>query len=264
MRHRNFQIGVLCVQLLCVLCQDKTTTGPSQNAIKTSEKTTPIPSLKYVKPEIKEIKPVEKKTDKEPKLICPGKDVPRPFFALPCTITKDCGVLGKNLLCCDKRCRKGVPPPQEEIKHEPIFFGLVDRKCPMDPIAEIFQIKQCEKDDDCLPRICCPEKLRSGEIVGYCRTAEPIWDKMPIAKQLTEPIRTLVSYMQCTPPPPPILDVFPKPCDNGLDCFPNLCCQEGGKRFCRPPKRSILALVAGIGQRVIPSEAARAFIERIS
>lgn len=67
-----------------------------------------------------------------------------------------------------------------------IFFGLVDRKCPMDPIAEIFQIKQCEKDDDCLPRICCPEKLRSGEIVGYCRTAEPIWDKMPIAKQLTE------------------------------------------------------------------------------
>lgn len=54
--------------------------------------------------------------------------------------------------------------------------------------------------------------------------------------------------MQCTPPPPPILDVFPKPCDNGLDCFPNLCCQEGGKRFCRPPKRSILALVAGIGQ----------------
>lgn len=54
--------------------------------------------------------------------------------------------------------------------------------------------------------------------------------------------------MQCTPPPPPILDLFPQPCQNPLDCFPNLCCQEGGKRFCRPPKRSILALIADVGQ----------------
>lgn len=88
--------------------------------------------------------------------------------------------------------------------------------------------------------------------------------------------------MQCTPPPPPILDLFPKPCQNPLDCFPNLCCQEGGKRFCRPPKRSILALIADVGQvmktytakneiliiyylqRIIPTDAAREFIKRIS
>lgn len=54
--------------------------------------------------------------------------------------------------------------------------------------------------------------------------------------------------MQCTPPPPPILDLFPKACNNPLDCFPNLCCQEGGKKYCRPPKRSFLALVADVGQ----------------
>lgn len=54
--------------------------------------------------------------------------------------------------------------------------------------------------------------------------------------------------MQCTPPPPPLLDLFPKTCNTPLDCFPNLCCQEKGKRFCRPPKRSLLALIADVGQ----------------
>lgn len=54
--------------------------------------------------------------------------------------------------------------------------------------------------------------------------------------------------MQCTPPPPPFLDFFPKPCRTQLDCFPNLCCQERDKKFCRPPKRSILGLIAGFSE----------------
>lgn len=61
-------------------------------------------------------------------------------------------------------------------------------------------------------------------------------------------LKTAVSYMQCTPPPPGNLDLFPKPCESSFDCFPNLCCQENGKRYCRPPKRSILALIAELTQ----------------
>lgn len=54
--------------------------------------------------------------------------------------------------------------------------------------------------------------------------------------------------MQCTPAPPSYLDLHPKSCQNPLDCFPNLCCQEKGKKYCRPPRRSLLALVADVGQ----------------
>lgn len=61
-------------------------------------------------------------------------------------------------------------------------------------------------------------------------------------------LKSAMSYMQCTPPPPPFLDFFPKPCRTQFDCFPNLCCQERGKQFCRPPKRSIFALMADFGQ----------------
>lgn len=53
-------------------------------------------------------------------------------------------------------------------------------------------------------------------------------------------------YIQCTPPPPPGFDKFPKKCNSTLDCFPNVCCQEAGRKHCRPPRRSLLALVAGL------------------
>ncbi|CAH0550537.1 unnamed protein product [Brassicogethes aeneus] len=264
MRVKTFWI--LCFVFLSVTCQDnKTKTVSKKNAIKEISTKKSVSTPKSILKEVNTnliIK--DEKINKAPKLICPGKNYPKPFFSLPCSKTKNCSFMGKGLLCCGGRCLKGVPPPKEEIKHEPIIFGLVDRKCPSSPIPEIFTITKCEKDSECLPRICCPEKLKSGEIVGFCRTAEAIWDRMPLANQFMEPFKTMVSYMQCTPPPPPILDVFPKPCENALDCFPNLCCQEGGKKFCRPPKRSILSLMAGIGQRLVPTDAARAFIKRIS
>lgn len=50
-------------------------------------------------------------------------------------------------------------------------------------------------------------------------------------------------YLQCTPPPE--FDAFPRKCQSSVDCFPNLCCAEGGKKHCRPPQRSLLALLAG-------------------
>lgn len=59
-------------------------------------------------------------------------------------------------------------------------------------------------------------------------------------------VTSLVGYFQCSPAPPPVLDLFPKECANALDCFPNLCCQEGGRRVCRPPRQSILSLFVGV------------------
>ena len=47
-------------------------------------------------------------------------------------------------------------------------------------------------------------------------------------------LRAMMAYVQCTPPPPTVFDLFPKPCRSPIDCFPNLCCQEGDKKFCRP------------------------------
>ncbi|CAG9858184.1 unnamed protein product [Phyllotreta striolata] len=214
---------------------------------------------------------VEKNSTKKStgnKLVCPGKDVQRPFFALPCSTKKDCSIFGKSILCCEERCTQGVKPPKPVTTHSPALFGFVEQTCPTEPIAEIWEIKECDKDEDCSPRICCPETFagkKSGEKnVSYCRTAQPLWEKIPAPKQIVEPIRTLVGYMQCTPPPPGLLDLFPKPCESPLDCFPNLCCQEDGKRYCRPPKKSLLTLIVGIGQRIIPTDAAKEFIKRIS
>ncbi|XP_057662031.1 uncharacterized protein LOC130897277 isoform X2 [Diorhabda carinulata] len=198
------------------------------------------------------------------KYVCPEKEISKPFFALPCSIKKDCDIFGRSTLCCDKRCIQGVTPLVSKPKQSAAFFGFVQQICPKEPFAEIFEIKKCTSDQECSPRICCPETLKSGEQVSYCRTAQPLWEKIPAPRQLVEPIRALVAYMQCTPPPPPILDLFPKPCDSQLDCFPNLCCQERGKRYCRPPKKSLVTVIAGIGQRIIPTDAAKEFIKRIS
>ncbi|CAG9762207.1 unnamed protein product [Ceutorhynchus assimilis] len=211
---------------------------------------------------------VEEKLTVEPTkpqiLICPPKNEPKPLFSLPCFATSNCGFLGKDLMCCDGRCVKGVPPPKTDPIHEPIFFGIIERKCPVDPLTELSEVKECFTDDDCSPRICCGEILPSGTKVRFCRTPIPVWDSLPLPSPVLEPLKVFTSYMQCTPPPPPHLDLYPKSCQNPMDCFPSLCCQEKGKKFCRPPKRSLLALVAELGQRIIPEDAARKFIEKIS
>lgn len=59
-------------------------------------------------------------------------------------------------------------------------------------------------------------------------------------------LENVMSYLQCTLPPPAVLDLFPKACRTPLDCFPNLCCQEGPQRYCRPPKKSLLTLMVSL------------------
>ncbi|XP_030764818.1 uncharacterized protein LOC115889042 isoform X1 [Sitophilus oryzae] len=203
---------------------------------------------------------------KEPKYLCPSKKSPKPLFSLslPCSTTENCGFLGHDMLCCENRCVKGIKPPKTEIKHEPLLFGIIERKCPKDPLAELSDVHECFSDEECSPRICCSETLENGEKARYCRTPIPVWESLPLPSPVLEPLKTITGYMQCTPPPPPYLDLHPKPCENPLDCFPNLCCQEQGKKYCRPPRKSLLALVADLGQKIIPEETARKFIERIS
>ncbi|KAG4075685.1 hypothetical protein HA402_003510 [Bradysia odoriphaga] len=158
--------------------------------------------------------------------------------------------VGKTYRCCkqfgSKRCLRGVAKPIPEQDHAPIL-GLIPRKCPKEPLAELFwQLQTCETDADCWPRVCCPDGVKR-----YCRTSKPELEKLslPGAKQLSYPIESLSAYLQCTPPPPPAFDSYPKKCNNTLDCFPNVCCQEEGKKHCRPPRRSLLALVTGFAQR---------------
>ncbi|XP_045481986.1 uncharacterized protein LOC123686061 isoform X2 [Harmonia axyridis] len=197
-------------------------------------------------------------------LVCPEKGVRIPFFSLSCVTDGDCSKSNKDMVCCSNRCIKGVLPRKPDIVHSPSWFGLVERNCPVDAIVEILEVRECETDADCRPRICCPDKYRSGGNKSYCRTPQPSLQRFPLADRATEPLRVFASYIQCTPPPPPIFDLFPKSCNNALDCFPNLCCQEGDKKYCRPPKRSVLQLVAGLGQRFIPPDAAKKLIERLN
>ncbi|KAK9875520.1 hypothetical protein WA026_007910 [Henosepilachna vigintioctopunctata] len=225
--------------------------------------TNPIPNQQA---KASSVNPSPHPAQQPPSLICPGNEVRIPFFSVPCRTNEECSRINVKMVCCSSRCIAGVPPPKPEIKHQPSWFGLVERVCPADPIAEILEIKECQSDADCTPRICCPDKYRngSGDNKNYCRTAQPILDRLPAANRWSEPLRAVASYMQCTPPPPPVLDLFPKSCNNTLDCFPNLCCQEGGKKYCRPPKRSLLSFVAGVGQRLVPADAAKRIIERLN
>lgn len=145
------------------------------------------------------------------------------------------------------------------------ILGLIPRKCPNEPLAELFwEIQTCSSDHDCWPRICCPDGRKK-----YCRTSKPELDSLPVGRQLAyrmvsifnshlasiyrhlfsfAAIESISSYLQCTPAPPSTFDIFPKLCNNTLDCFPNVCCQELGKKHCRPPKRSLLAFVTGFAQ----------------
>ncbi|KAF5308171.1 hypothetical protein FQR65_LT06351 [Abscondita terminalis] len=207
---------------------------------------------------------VKPKRIEHKKLACPHKETRAPFFALPCKTSKECMVWGRNLLCCFSRCIRGVIVPDPEPSHSP-FFGIVDRVCPTDPMPELLAVQECEADEDCGPRICCPEKnYINGESKKYCRNAAPKFNRTPVVKQFLSPLKSFASYLQCTPPPPPFLDLLPKPCESPFDCFPNLCCQENGKKVCRPPKKSILAVLISSAQNIGTSGLIKSLIQRIS
>ncbi|XP_038104223.1 uncharacterized protein LOC6044476 [Culex quinquefasciatus] len=96
------------------------------------------------------------------------------------------------------------------------IFGI-PRKCPQTPLTETFwEIKTCETDADCWPRVCCPDGDKR-----YCRTSQPLFEKSDnaAARQLAYPIEAVSQYLQCTPAPPVIFDIHPKACNTTLDCF---------------------------------------------
>ncbi|XP_065094654.1 uncharacterized protein LOC135715235 [Ochlerotatus camptorhynchus] len=205
--------------------------------------------------DIDEVKSKKIRTIKKGKtlLICPQeKQVPFQLIPTLCRRTRDCKKTGNNSRCCNlfgsKRCVPGVLMPIQEPVHDPIFG--IPRRCPEQPLTETFwDIKTCQTDNDCWPRVCCPDGEKK-----YCRTSQPIFEKSENpAKRNNSNFFTAVGavsqYLQCTPPPPVIFDIHPKPCNSTLDCFPNLCCQESGKRHCRPPKRSLLAFVTELTSR---------------
>ncbi|XP_055586814.1 uncharacterized protein LOC129739402 [Uranotaenia lowii] len=202
--------------------------------------------------DIVKTKQLRKKNKKAKQLfVCPiEKQAPFQLIPTLCRRNRDCRKQGSNVKCCylfgSKRCVPGVPAPIPEPSHDPIFG--IPRRCPKQPLTETFwDIQTCETDNDCWPRVCCPD---GGQ--KYCRTSQPVFEESEnaAARQLAYPIEAVSQYLQCTPPPPVIFDVHPKVCNTTLDCFPNLCCQEAGKRHCRPPKRSLLALVTGLTSRI--------------
>ncbi|XP_055381291.1 probable myosin light chain kinase DDB_G0279831 [Condylostylus longicornis] len=175
-------------------------------------------------------------------LICP-KETEAHFnlFAPNCKSHSDCTSWNKEFRCCtifnSRNCHKGVPRPLEESSHSPIL-GIIPRKCPERPLAELFwDLKTCDTDDDCWPRVCCPDGKNR-----YCRTSTPEYESVPF--QIGRPLAYVSEYLECTPPPPPIFDLHPKSCNSTLDCFPNVCCQEAGKKNCRPTKKSVLSFMA--------------------
>lgn len=125
------------------------------------------------------------------------------------------------------------------------IFGI-PRKCPKDPLAESFwDVKMCDQDKDCdFPRICCPNGRKR-----YCMNSYTEPEELPVGRQIAYPVESISQYFQCTPPPPPAFDKYPKVCNSSLTCFPNICCLEGGQKHCRPPKRNILAALTTFSQR---------------
>ncbi|XP_043465236.1 uncharacterized protein LOC122500389 [Leptopilina heterotoma] len=123
-----------------------------------------------------------------------------------------------------------------------IAINGFSRWCPMETIPERLPITPCKTDTDCNEgkRICCPDK---NDEKLYCRTAAPNWNELPFQKSHAT-LRNLLEYMQCQTPPENLLFFLSKPCNRTIDCLPNLCCQEGSKKFCRPPKKSLITLAA--------------------
>ncbi|SPP87800.1 uncharacterized protein LOC117589506 [Drosophila guanche] len=173
---------------------------------------------------------------------CPRENEVRfQLFPKICKTDKDCAVWRRDELCCDifgsSSCVSGVAKPLEEAAHAPIL-GLIPRKCPTRPLAELWwDVQECSTDMDCWPRVCCPDGRRR-----YCRTSQPELETAPVPVKRS--FDYLTEYLECTAPPPPIFDLHPKACTSTLDCFPNVCCQEAGLRHCRPPKKSVLTLMA--------------------
>ncbi|XP_075152309.1 uncharacterized protein LOC142226257 [Haematobia irritans] len=186
----------------------------------------------------------EDEDDLRAKFNCPRESEVRfQLFPKICSIDDDCKVWNRGEICCEifgaKSCVSGIPKPLEETSHSPIL-GVIQRKCPSRPLAELWwEVKECETDMDCWPRVCCPDG-RSR----YCRTSQPELDTIPVPVQRS--FNYLSEYLECTAPPPPIFDLHPKACTSTLDCFPNVCCQEAGLRHCRPPKKSVLTMLANV------------------
>ncbi|CAK1550502.1 unnamed protein product [Leptosia nina] len=232
-----------------------TTTPSTTTSTTTTTTTTPKPTTTSTEPPrpFLQILPIQTtpkinapaKKGKNLKLVCP-KSVASVLFPIPCENNSQCRLTsGADQLCCQGQCVKGLPAPRPTVKeqsHQPIL-GVIPRECPAAPLGELlFEVQSCKTDADCWPRVCCPDGTRS-----YCRTAKARLDLVPVANRIDGPIRMLESYLQCSPPPE--ADTFPQRCSSSVDCFPNLCCAEGGKKHCRPPQRSFLSLLAGAAQR---------------
>ncbi|XP_037950457.1 uncharacterized protein LOC119681357 [Teleopsis dalmanni] len=207
-----------------------------------------LPTLQFTNPQSQKIDP-EKEKEKRATLEslrsrfnCPRESEVRfQLFPKICNNDKDCSVWNRQELCCDifgsKSCVSGMQKPLEESSHAPIL-GIIPRKCPTRPLAELWwSVQECQTDMDCWPRVCCPDGQKR-----YCRTSQPELEIAPVPVKRS--FNYLSEYLECTPPPPPIFDLHPKACTSTLDCFPNVCCQEAGLRHCRPPKKSVLTLMA--------------------
>ncbi|XP_065359223.1 putative mediator of RNA polymerase II transcription subunit 29 [Calliphora vicina] len=187
---------------------------------------------------------VDKESNLRERFDCPRESEVRfQLFPKICKIDEDCKVWNREEICCEifgaKSCVSGIPKPLEETSHAPIL-GVIARKCPSRPLAELWwEVKECENDMDCWPRVCCPDGRRR-----YCRTSQPELNTVPVPVQRS--FNYLSEYLECTAPPPPIFDLHPKACTSTLDCFPNVCCQEAGLRHCRPPKKSVLTMLANV------------------
>ncbi|XP_026476271.1 uncharacterized protein LOC113381807 [Ctenocephalides felis] len=111
--------------------------------------------------------------------------------------------------------------------------------CPPSNNWQLFALF-CGRDADCYHMgnswLCCRGRCLQGK-------------EKQRAEIKHEPLRAAASYLQCTPPPPPVIDFNPTPCNSTADCFPNLCCQERGKKHCRPPQKNIISLLASMTQR---------------
>lgn len=63
------------------------------------------------------------------------------------------------------------------------IFG-VPVKCPKVPLAELFwNVQPCEMDEDCWPRVCCPDGRKK-----FCRSPNPEFKEVnsPIARQFMQ------------------------------------------------------------------------------
>ncbi|XP_013170803.1 PREDICTED: uncharacterized protein LOC106120127 isoform X2 [Papilio xuthus] len=222
-----------------------TTPAPTTTTTTTTEPPRPFFQLLPIQNSPTSAPAAPAKVGKTQKYVCPKKAAPVVLFPIPCETNAQCRASsGADQVCCQGRCVKGEPAPRPTVQqsHQPLL-GVIPRECPAAPLGELlFEVQSCKSDADCWPRVCCPDGTRS-----YCRTARARLDLVPVANAIDAPLRSFEQYLQCTAPPQ--YDPFPQRCSSSVDCFPNLCCAEGGKKHCRPPQRSLFSLLAGVTQR---------------